>query len=62
MHGAAEDHHRVPGARVAEGGLAVRDDPPVELVTPFDDGSLEDPAAARHGPVVDDRARASGRL
>ena len=55
VHRAAEDHHGVPARRIAGRGVAVRDDPAVEVVAPLDDDALEEPAATRDGRVVDDR-------
>ena len=45
-------------ALIAGGGVAVRHDPPGEVVSPVDDDALEQTAPARDGRVVDDREHA----
>ena len=58
VHRAAEDHHRVPAARLARRAIPVRDDPAVELVASLDDDLLEEPATTGLRRVVDDREHA----
>ncbi len=58
VHRAPEDHHGVPAPRIAGGGVAVRHEPPVEVISPVDDDALEQTAPTRDGRVVDDREHA----
>ena len=58
VHRAAEDHHGVPASGIAGRGVAVRHDPPVEMISPVDDDALEQTAPTRDGRVVDDREHA----